>query len=195
MIARIPTTLMLLVCSSFISCLTLGAQAASPGYPAETPTSPGRVGFEVAAGPAFEVTTAGDRTPQRAVLGVPTLTIRVASWFDYAVEGHLSRHVTPVTANAFGIVPIAFRLHTGGRIPVHLSLGAGLVWTDLAGIYGLEQRRNFITQVGGGIARVLANRSAVSLEARFFHLSNLGATPPNLGMEMVSVLVGYRLPR
>jgi len=42
---------------------------------------------------------------------------------------------------------------------------------------------------------VRANGSDVSLEARFFHLSNLGAAPPNLGMEMVSVLVGYGFSR
>src|SRR4030095_2236762 len=183
MIARIPATLVLLVCSSFISCVTLRAQTVPPGYPTETPTSPGRVGFEVAAGPPFEVFPAGDRASQRAVLGVPTLTIRVASWFDYAVEGHLSRHVTPVNGNILGIVPVAFRVHTGGRTRVHLSVGAGLVWTDLAGLHGLEQRRNFITQVGAGIARIRANGSAVSLEARFFHLSKLSATPPNLGRE------------
>src|SRR5262245_25096187 len=195
MIVRIPTTLALLLSASFISCVTLSAQTLPPAPSAEPPPSPGRVGFEVAVGPAFEVSPAGDRTPQRAVLGVPTLTLRVASWFDYAVEGHLSRHVTPVTGNVLGIVPVAFRVHTVGRTRVHLSVGAGLVWTDLAGLHGLEQRRNFITQLGAGIARVRANGSAVSLEARFFHLSNLSATPPNLGMEVVSVLVGYGFSR
>ena len=29
----------------------------------------------------------------------------------------------------------------------------------------------------------------------FFHMSNLHAAPPNLGMEVFTVLVGYRLPR
>jgi hypothetical protein len=186
--------LALLLSASFISCLTLNAQTLPPAPAAETPPSQGRVGFEVAAGPAFETSVAGGRAPQRAVLGVPSLTLRVASWFDYAVEGHFARHVTPVTANEFGIVPIAFRLHTGGRTQVHLSGGAGVVWSGLAGIHGLEQRQNYITQLGAGVARVLANGSAVSLETRFYHLSNDGAKPPNLGMEQISLLVGYRLP-
>jgi hypothetical protein len=185
--------LALLLSASFISCVTLCAQTLTPAPSAEPP--PGRVGFEVAVGPAFEVSPAGDRTPQRAVLGVPTLTLRVASWFDYAVEGHFARHVTPVTANEFGIVPIAFRMHTGGRTQVHLSGGAGVVWSGLAGIHGLEQRQNYITQLGAGVARVRDNRSAVSLEVRYYHLSNDGAKPPNLGIEQISVLVGYRLPR
>jgi Lipid A 3-O-deacylase (PagL) len=195
MIVRIPTTLALLLSASFISCVALNAQTLPPTPSAEPPPSPGRVGFEVAAGPAFESSAAGRREPQRAVLGVPTLTLRVASWFDYAVEGHFARHVTPVSANEFGIVPIAFRVHTGGRTQVHLSGGAGVVWSGLAGIHGLEQRQNYITQLGAGVARVRANGSAVSLETRFYHMSNDGAKPPNLGIEQISVLVGYRLPR
>jgi len=195
MIVRIPTTLALLLSASFISCVTLSAQTLPPAPSAAPPPSPGRVGFEVAAGPAFESSAAGDRAPQRAVLGVPTLTLRVASWFDYAVEGHFARHVTPVTANEFGIVPIAFRVHTGGRTQFHLAGGVGVVWTGLAGIHGLEQRQNYITQLGAGVARVRANGSAVSMEIRFYHLSNDGSKPPNLGMEQISVLVGYRLSR
>jgi hypothetical protein len=109
---------------------------------------PRRAGIEVAAGPIFEVATAGDRASQRGVLVVPTLGVRVASWFEYTLEGHLSRHVTPVSGNVFGIVPVGFRLHTGTRTQVHLSAGAGIVWSDLAGLRGVEQRRNFITQIG-----------------------------------------------
>jgi hypothetical protein len=195
MIVRILATLALLLSAFFISCVTLSAQTLPPASSAEPPPSTGRVGFEAAVGPAFETSVAGGRAPQRAVLVVPTLTLRVASWFDYAVEGHFARHVSPETANEFGIVPIAFRMHTGGRTQVHLSGGAGIVWSGLAGIHGLEQRQNYITQLGAGVARVRANGSAVSLETRFYHLSNDGATPPNLGMEQISVLVGYRLRR
>lgn len=193
MIVRIPTTLALLLFAYFISCLPLNAQT-PPAPSAEIPSSPGRFGIEVAAGPAFETSVAGGRAPQRAVLGVPSLTLRVASWFDYTVEGHFARHVSPVSANEFGIVPIAFRMHTGGRTQVRLSGGAGWVWSGLAGIHGLEQRQNYITQLGAGIARVLANGSAVSFETRFYHMSNDGAKPPNLGIEQISLLVGYRLP-
>ena len=143
----------------------------------------------------FEVAAAGDRASQRGVLGVPALSIRVASWFDYTLEGHLSRHVTPISGNVFGVVPIAFRLHTTGRTQVHLSAGAGVAWSDLVGLRGVEQRRNFLEQIGIGIARTGANGSGVSAELRFFHLSNLHSAPPNLGMETLAILVGYRLPR
>lgn len=182
---RSPITLALLVWSSLLSGVTLRAQTVEPG----------RLGLEIAAGPAFEVATAGDRASQRGVLGVPALAVRVASWFDYTVEGHISRHVSPISGNVFGIVPFGFRIHTKARTQLHLSGGAGLVWTDLAGLHGVEQRRNFLTQIGAGITRVGARGSGVSLEARFFHLSNLHAAPPNLGIEKFAVLVGYRLPR
>jgi hypothetical protein len=181
---RTLTTLVLFVCSSFISSVTVRAQ---------TVTSP-RVGIEVAAGPALEVATAGNRDSQRGLLAVPTLGVRVASWFEYTLEGHLSRHVTPVSGTVFGIVPVGFRIHMGPRKQVHLSAGAGLTWTDLAGLRGVEQRRNYITQIGAGITRHGPNGSGLSLEARLFHLSNLHAAPPNLGMEGFTVLVGYRLP-
>jgi hypothetical protein len=143
----------------------------------------------------FEVATAGDRESQQGLLAVPALGIRVASWFEYRLEGHLSRHVTPVAGNVFGVVPLGFRFHTRGRTQLQLSGGAGIVWSDLAGLRGVEQRRNYVTQIGGGIARRGARGSGVSVEARLFHLSNLHAAPPNLGMEAFAVLVGYRLPR
>jgi hypothetical protein len=195
MIVRIPRTLVLLACSFLVSCAALSAQTAPAGSAAEPPSAPGRIGFEVAGGPAFEVATAGERESQRAVLGVPALTVRLFSWVDYAVEGHLSRHVTPVSGNVFGIVPIAFRVHSKGRTQVHLSLGSGIAWSDLAGLHGVEQRQNFVTHLGAGMSRVRPNGSGVSVEARFFHMSHLHAAPPNLGMEVFTVLVGYRLPR
>jgi hypothetical protein len=192
-VIKVLALVVVLAASSPILCLTVRAQAVQPAI--ETPPSPGRVGFEIAAGPAFEVAVAGDRDAQRGLLAAPTLAIRVTSWFDYSIEGHISRHVSPIDGNVVGIIPLAFRVHSGTRTQAHLSGGAGVVWTDLTGLRGVEQRRNFITQIGVGISRLRANGSGVSLEARLFHLSNLGGTPPNLGMEMFTVLVGYRLPR
>ena len=182
---RIPTILVLFVCSYVISGGPLQAQTVPPP----------RVGIEVAAGPAVEVATAGNRDSQRGLIAVPTLGVRVASWFEYTLEGHLSRHVTPVSGNVLGVVPVGFRIHMGPRKQVHLSAGAGLTWTDLTGLHGVEQRRNYITQIGAGITRHGADGSGLSLEARLFHMSNLHAAPPNLGMEGITVLVGYRLPR
>ena len=189
---RIAAALVPLACSFALLSAQAHAQSVSS---AQSAASEGRVGFEVAAGPMFEVATAGDRASQRGVLAVPGFGVRVTSWFEYTLEGHLSRQVTPVSGNVFGLVPIGFRVHTKGRTQVHLTGGAGLVWSDLAGLRGVEQRRNYITQVGAGIGRVGTRGSGLSVEARLFHLSNLHSAPPNLGMEVFTVLVRYRLPR
>ena len=182
--SRIPAALAPLVCSFLLCSVSVYAQSVQPVSSADNPAPTGRIGFDLAAGPMFEVATAGDRESQQGLLAVPALGIRV-----------VSRHLTPVSGNVFGIVPLGFRFHTRGRTQIHLDAGAGLVWSDLAGLRGVEQRRNYITQIGGGIARRGARGSGVSVEARLFHLSNLHAAPPNLGMEAFAVLVGYRLPR
>lgn len=49
--------------------------------------------------------------------------------------------------------------------------------------------------VGIIIARVRPDGSGVSVEARFSRLSNLHGAPPNPGVEVFSVLPGYKLPR
>jgi hypothetical protein len=172
----------------------VGAQGA-PSQRAAGFEPVGRLGLELAGGPALEVATAGDRESQRGIVFVPSLGIRVTSWFDYAIEGHLARHLTPLTGNVLGVVPVGLRLHTPGRTQVHVSAGAGVAWSDLAGLRGVEQRRNYLTHIGAGLARVAANGSGVTVEARLLHLSNLSSAPPNLGMEVFAVLVGYRLPR
>lgn len=192
---RIPAALVPLLCSFVLSCATVHAQRVQPVSSAESPAPAGRIGFEIAAGPLFEVATAGDRESQQGLLAVPALGIRATSWFEYTLEGHFSRHVTPASGNVFGIVPVGFKVRMGPGKQLHLSAGAGVVWTDLAGLHGVEQRRNYITQIGAGITKAGRRGSGVSLEARLFHLSNLHAAPPNLGMEVFTVLVGYRLPR
>lgn len=189
---RIATALLPLLCAFVLLCVPAHAQPVSA---ADSAAAPGRVGFEIAAGPMFEVATAGDRESQRGLLAVPALGVRVASWFEYTLEGHFSRHVDPVSGNVFGIVPVGFKVRMGPRKLLHLSAGAGIVWSDLAGLRGVEQRRNYITQIGAGITRPGRKGSGLSVEARLFHLSNLHAAPPNLGMEAVALLVGYRFPR
>ena len=192
---RIAAASVPLLCSFVLSCLPVHAQSVQPVSSAPSPAPTGRIGFEIAAGPMCEVATAGDRESQRGLVAVPALGLRVASWFEYTLEGHLSRHVTPVSGNVFGIVPLGFRFHTRDRTQLHLSGGAGIAWSDLTGVRGVEQRRNYITQIGAGITKAGRRGAGLSLEARLFHLSNLHAAPPNLGMEVFTVLVGYRLPR
>jgi hypothetical protein len=52
----------------------------------------------------------------------------------------------------------------------------------------------YLAPVTGMMAGVVPVGSALSVEARLFHLSNMSSAPPNLGLEAVTVLVGYRRP-
>jgi hypothetical protein len=183
-----------------IALLLLLVACSAPPAVAQTVLPPGdlrqpderRLVWGIAAGPALEVATAGDREGERGVLVAPSVGIRVASWFEYVVEGHLARYVSPVGGTIAGVVPIGWRIHGRGRTQPYLSMGAGLVWTDYTDLRGLDRRRNFLTQVGAGVRRVTPGGAAVSVEARLFHLSNLSSAPPNLGIEVFTVLVGYR---
>jgi hypothetical protein len=163
-------------------------------YPPTEPL-PRRLRIAVAAGPALEVATAGERASQRGVLVVPSLSIAVTSWFEYVIEGHVAGYFTPEAGYVAGVVPVGLRVHTRGRTQGHVALGAGVAWTDLTDLRGIERPRNYLTQIGGGARRVRADGSSVSVEARLLHLSNLGAAPPNLGIEVFTVLVGYRFSR
>jgi hypothetical protein len=163
-------------------------------YPPADPR-PGRLSIDVAGGPALEVATAGERASQRGMLAVPSLGIGVTSWFDYVIEGHVAAYLTPETGYVAGVVPVGLRFHSRGRTQAFAALGAGLAWTNLTGLRGIERRRNYLTQVGGGVRWWRTDGTAISLEARLLHLSNLGAAPPNLGIEVFTVLVGYRFSR
>lgn len=151
-----------------------------------------RVHWAVAFGPALEVATAGDREGERGVLLAPSVGVRLASWFEYVVEAHASRYFTPTGGTVAGVVPVGWRIHGGGRTQPYVSMGAGIVWADFTNLRGIDRRRNYITQIGAGVRRMRADGSALFVEARLFHLSNLSSAPPNLGMEVFTVLVGYR---
>jgi hypothetical protein len=115
-----------------------------------------RVHWGIAAGPALEVATAGDREAERGVVAAPFVGVRVASWFEYVVEAHAARYVSPVGGTIAGVVPLGWRIHGRGRTQPYISMGAGIVWTNYTDLRGLDRRRNYLTQVGGGIRRVTA---------------------------------------
>jgi hypothetical protein len=187
--------IVLLIVGAVLTGDVVRAQATpDPGPSTGEQAKSRRIRWAFAGGPALEVATPGERQREGGVLAVPSLAIGVASWFELVIEGHAAGYVTPVGGHMVGVVPIGWRLHAPGRIQPYVSGGAGLTWTNLTGLTGLERRRNYLTQIGGGVRHTRANGSAVSVEARLFHLSNLSSAPPNLGMEVFAVLVGYRLP-
>jgi hypothetical protein len=180
--------------------LVLLTSAWAPSVDAQSVVPPGdrpppnerRVHWNIAAGSALEVAIAGDRDGERGALVAPAVDVRLASWFEYVIEGHVSRYFAPTGGTVAGVVPIGWRLHGRGQTQPYVSMGAGIVWADFTDLRGIERRRNYLTQVGAGVRRVTAGGAAVSVEARLFHLSNLSSAPPNLGIEVFTVLVAYR---
>jgi hypothetical protein len=151
--------------------------------------------WSLAAGPVVEVATPGERAREYGLLVAPAVDVRITPWFAYVAEGQLSTYLSPQTGVVAGVIPIGLRLHGSGRTQPFLSAGAGVSWTSFTDLRGLDRRLNYLTQIGAGVRRLQPDSSALSVELRFNHLSNWSSAPPNLGMENIAVLVGYRWPR
>jgi hypothetical protein len=159
------------------------------------PEAMSRMHWSLAAGPVVEVATPGDRVRERGLLVAPAVDVRITPWFAYFAEAQLSTYVSPQAGAIAGVIPIGLRLHGRGMIQPFLAVGAGVSWTSFTDLRGLDRRVNYLTQIGAGVRRLRADASALGVELRVNHFSNWSSAPPNLGMENVAVLVGYRWPR
>jgi len=70
-----------------------------------------------------------------------------------------------------------------------VNLGAGLSLTDIRGV-DLSTAFEFNDQIGAGVHYFLSEDSAVTLQYRWFHLSNAGIRLPNNGTNMQMVVLG-----
>ena len=75
-----------------------------------------------------------------------------------------------------------------GLVPF-VSVGAGMAGVDFDGTHQ-DDGFNFILQAGAGAHLLLTERTALSLDARWHHLSNAGTRSPNSGIDSALVLVG-----
>jgi hypothetical protein len=161
------------------------------GLPAVCAAAPDdRVRAGVAVGPAVEVAMPGNREGERGAIVAPSVGLRLASWFEYVVEGHVLWSTGPVGGVMAGVQPVGWRIHAPGRTQPFVSMAAGVVYSGFDGLYGLDRRRNYVTHVGGGIRRLTRGGGAWWVEARVSHLSNLGTAGRNMGLEYVAILVG-----
>src|SRR5262249_7003290 len=62
------------------------------------------------------------------------------------------------------------------------TLGLGFGWTDLLELKEISRRFNFQVQAGIGIRGPLSEKTAWTTEVRLLHISNAGASYPNLGL-------------
>ncbi len=159
----------------------------APPLPADRP-----VVWSVAAGYGFSVKLNRGRSEERLFLFEPDLSVRLSGRLEYVAAAHLARYFQP-TGYMVGVVPLGLRLYVGnGPILPYVAAGAGGGWTDLAGIDEIQRRFNFILQGGIGVRGDLPGGHAWTFEARLSHYSNAGTVPPNLGLNAVVFLGGFR---
>jgi hypothetical protein len=164
----------------------LAAQS-EPPLPAGRPPEWG-----LAAGYGFSVHLNYGNSSEHVLLFEPSAGFRVSSRLEYLVEGHFAQFFTP-EGYMVGFMPLGGRLYLGhGRTLPYVSIGGGLGWTDLTQLEEIDRRFNFLLQASLGVRRASSGGGALTLEARLSHISNGGTEAPNLGLNSVILLAGWR---
>ena len=144
------------------------------------------------AGYGFSVQLNRGRSEERLFLFEPSYGVKLGSRLEYVVEGHFARYFSP-TGYMVGLMPLTGRFYFGsGRVLAYVSVGAGFGWTDLVELDEIDRRFNFLLQGSLGVRGAVGNGSAWTLEARFSHVSNARTASPNLGLNCVVLLAGWR---
>ena len=171
------------------AAFALPAPASAQSERTATPTRD-RTEFTLLGGFGYGVKINSGQTEEQLLVLEPQVGIRLSPHFDYVIEGHLAKDFRP-SGFAAGLVPVGarYRLATAPLDP-YVALGVGVVWTNLD-VVELSRRFNFIVQGGLGVQGA---GGAWTVEARFLHYSNANTVLPNLGLNSVVLLLGWRLP-
>jgi hypothetical protein len=98
--------------------------------------------------------------------------------------------IHPNTRYILGFTPhLRYNFSAGSRTVPFVDLGTGVTATNI-GPPELGDTFQFNLQGCGGVNRFLKNDMAVSLEARFLHLSSARISLPNHGVNAVLLMVG-----
>jgi lipid A 3-O-deacylase len=96
----------------------------------------------------------------------------------------------PTDRSLFGFTPIIrYNFATGSRWMPFVDGGVGLAYTNILG-RDLSTRFEFNVQVGAGAHYFLGRRTALTVQYRWFHLSNAGIKEPNNGTNTQILLAG-----
>ncbi len=184
--SRYPISGLCLACALLLSTWS-NAQAQSQPNPA-TPDSPY---WGVAAGPSLAVPRWESRSDERALLLAPSVSFGQASWLDFVIEGHLAQYFSP-PGYVIGVTP-GWRMYFGSRrYRPFVAGGFGISATDLSQLHEIDRRFNYLSQVSAGLQVATAGGRAFTLETRFYHMSNGSSQPPNIGLNGLAVLAGWR---
>jgi Lipid A 3-O-deacylase (PagL) len=167
------------------------AAAAQEAMPSPVPVGR-RPEWSLQAGYGFSFQVNRGRSHEYLFLFEPGVAFRLGSRFAYVVEGHFARYLSP-EGYMVGLVPIGARYNAGsGPIRPYFQLGVGLGWTDLAQLDEIDRRFNFLIQGAVGLRGAVTETQAWTFEVRYSHVSNAGTVLPNLGLNCLVFLAGWR---
>jgi hypothetical protein len=178
-----------LAATVFLSwALPLAAETAAPARLGRSPR------WSLSAGYGFSIKLSRGRAEEQVFLFQPAVAFPLWRHVELTVEGHFARYLSPA-GYMVGWMPIGGRVFLGsGQLQPYASLGAGFGWTDLTQLDEIDRRFNYLLQASVGVRRRLPEGSAWTCEARFSHISNGGTALPNLGLNSVVFLGGWRFP-
>ncbi len=163
------------------------AAQSEPPLPAGRPPEWG-----LAAGYGFSLHLNRGRSSEHVLLFEPSAALRISSRLEYLIEGHFAQFFTP-RGYMIGLMPVGGRFYLGsGRTLPYISIGGGFGWTDLTPLDEIDRRFNFLLQGSAGIRRTITDGQALTFEARIAHISNGGTERPNLGLNSLVFLAGWR---
>jgi hypothetical protein len=160
---------------------------------AEDPIPEGRPPeWSFSEGFGFTVNVNRGRSHELALFAHPGVSFRLSSRFEWMGEGHFAHFFSP-GGYMVGLMPIGGRIYIGkGPRWIYATFGMGAGWTNLAELDEIDQRFNFILQTGVGLRSPISETQAWTVEMRWSHISNAGMNTPNLGLNMLVFLGGFR---
>lgn len=93
----------------------------------------------------------------------------------------------------FAVTPVAFRAYffSKNRFKPFGQLGVGMIFTNKPMPSPESTRYNFTGYVGGGAMYLVTRKQGISVGYRYYHLSNLNTSDPNLGYNANTFSLGY----
>jgi hypothetical protein len=169
-----------------LAAAPLAAQSEPPKPPGRPPE------WGLAAGYGVSIRLNRGHAKEHVLLFEPSVGLRISSRLEYLIEGHFAQYFTPKGYMA-GVMPLGGRLDLGqGKTLPYVSIGGGLGWTDLTQLEEIDRRFNFLLQASAGVRWTISDSQALTFEGRLAHVSNGGTERPNLGLNSLVFLAGWR---
>lgn len=129
---------------------------------------------------------------ERQVLFEPEFSKPLGLHWEYVAGAQVSRLTSPPGYFA-GLLPVGARYFPWRtRVQPFVSVDLGFGWTDLTNIPEISRRFNFVLAGDLGARWSTAGGDSWQVSGRLQHISNAGTAQPNLGLNVILLLVGRR---